>query len=1163
MQLAVSLALRQGARRTGWKSGEPALSERANSEETSAQEILRKAIAEDVPIVAILGQSIHRGSDGRDSACLAALGRLGIDGSSWNDVFSKGRLRPEFYEWLAERFERRTPSRELASIADVHFSAVFTSSIDPFLKNMFGTDGRIPEPVLVGDPPPPISRSKLKPRIYYLFGMTGAGKFQPPLSRLEQRARRAQHATPMLNGLFDVTTPLGVVVVAGLSAGSDWLDTSEVLGHLSRAATESVLWFGPDPEFKGEDAEIFAELIESKLVIRDERSLGTVIAEAELLPDASQLQAWNEPGIVSFSDGRRLVTTPSMRLSTEASASIIDDAWMDQLEPLEGSLQENSFSLFHSIPSNARTLFDGVRRDYAFQRDFERELIEVVDKAVKNHSNERGAIVVSGQSGVGKSLALHRIAVSIRKKKSAAVLFARDRLPLAVELGAFLSDVDRLDQVTLLIVDALAAPKRYDTLLESFRSRGHRIVVLGSSYSAELVDHRHEGRLITAKAKLSDDERKALVELSERFNPGQVLKNDLTASEHALAQFFWQLPQSRSSLARGLGQEARRTERVLRDRGRSKKPVKQVGALAFALLEAGYRSEAPILNQHPEVNDQNDSAGKLIDYIMACSRVHRWVPINLVLRALMSENLSSQSGIDIDLVRDLFEGNDLFRWRYHDNSEDQLLVGARLQLEAQLICDQRLGGAAYEARIILELVANATRAGPDGAEETRFVADIVYALGPDGPLGERYFESYGEIATVLTSLRKSRGVRNARLMLQEATLRRHFIRKNENRLSDEERLRHLDEGREAVEEALNGISSPHDGLRAGRRTIEYLWVERAATYGFLATSAARNKEPTDLVWANYLAARQAIRNATSKSGTYFPIDISLWTALGLLEADIDFGIEQSAELRADIEATIDTVDIEDLDSSQAESFQRQRLRAAELVGNLDMSDEAFHALEQVGSAVGYYFRAKRLSPAISIEQESISAEQIEQASVAARYLLQYRDRVSDDSRCMRLLLRCLWLWKTESQLLRGLHQPLPYSDHDRSEVLGVLTDLSYSTGEDLQPNIRYLVAVFRWLSGDEKTAIEQFRQLARDTEYIEGKRVLPRNVIAGATREPLIFSGIVQRQIGDKRWSIHVGELNRKVDLVEGGWARDVSIGKELKFSIAFNYLGPIAARPN
>ena len=137
-------------------------------------------------------------------------------------------------------------------------------------------------------------------------------------------------------------------------------------------------------------------------------------------------------------------------------------------------------------------------------------------------------------------------------------------------------------------------------------------------------------------------------------------------------------------------------------------------------------------------------------------------------------------------------------------------------------------------------MSNATRAGQEGAEETRFVADIVYALGPDGPMGERYFESYGEIARALTALRKGRGVRNARLMLQEATLRRHFIRRNEAKITDEDRTQHLDEAREAVEEALADIASPNGGLRAGRRTIEYLWVERAATYGFLATSAARS-----------------------------------------------------------------------------------------------------------------------------------------------------------------------------------------------------------------------------------------------------------------------------------------------------------------------------------
>ena len=169
-----------------------------------------------------------------------------------------------FFGWLNERFERRNPPQELASVADAHLSVVFTSSFGPVLKNLFGTDGREPKLIPTGDPPPPVSRSKLRPRIFYFFGMTRAGKFQPPTNRHALSARRSQHATPMLNTLFDVATPLGVIVVDGLRAGNDWLSPSEILGQLSRAPTESVLWFGPNPGFKEEDEKIFAELIKAR-----------------------------------------------------------------------------------------------------------------------------------------------------------------------------------------------------------------------------------------------------------------------------------------------------------------------------------------------------------------------------------------------------------------------------------------------------------------------------------------------------------------------------------------------------------------------------------------------------------------------------------------------------------------------------------------------------------------------------------------------------------------------------------------------------------------------------------------------------------------------------------------------------------------------------------
>lgn len=1133
------------------------------SEIKSAEEILRAAIKDDRPLVGIIGQSIGLPNSAGECLMTSALARLGLSGTSWKDLFSRGPIQPELYAWLNERFERRSPARDLIDIADTHFSAIYTSSFDPTIRNLFATDGREPEPVVVGDPPPPISRSKLNPRIYYLFGITGAGTYQPPKSVVELKTRRVRHAVPMLNTVLDVATPLGIILVDGFKAGEDWLDPGELIGQMSEAPRGSVIWFGADPGVRGEDDDIFRALVSEGIIVRDERRLASVLAEIRASDPTPNLQVWNEQGVISFIGGKKFITTPSIRLSTEASSSIVDDAWTDTLDPESESKRRNSFSIFHSIPSSPRLLFDGVRRGFAFTRDFEEELFALTERALRDHSKEKGAIVLCGQSGIGKSIALFRLASRVRENKTAAVLVARDRVPMAAELGSFLSEVDKLDQVTLLLIDAHASPKRYDSLLESFRSRGHRVVIVGTSYKLALPEQRHDGKLLEAPADLSDKEKGALQDLATKYGADSATKFQIERSQHALAQFFWSLPQSRSVLSSGLGKEARATERSLRERGRTRKPVEHVTALAFALLEAGYRAESPILQANDDVDEHDAAAAKIIDYVMACSRVHRWVPVNLLLRAVVSDSLNSQRGVGTELVRELFDGHDLFRWRYSDNTDDELLVGARLQLEAQLICDQRMGGALHEARRIIDLISSATRAGPEGSEETRFVAEIVFALGPDGPLGERYAEAYREIAEELTCLRRNRGVKNARLMLQEATLRRHFIRRNDRHLRPEETELLLDDARDAVEEALSELQSPQGGMRAGRRTIENLWVERAATYGYLATSAARNGRSPETIWANYLAAREAARKASGKVDTYYPLDISLWMPLDILDSGTDLGVEKAAELQADIMSTIDIVGHSDLDGAQLELFQRQRLRAGQSFDLSDISEDAFRALEEVGSTVGYYFRAKRLAPALDADRDEVSEEELTQARQAAEYLLRHRDRTSDDPRCLRLLLSCLWLSRSRSRLFRGLRRPIPHSTADLSLISEVLADLAYSLGGEVQPKYRYLSALMAWCLGDENQAVQKFRELARDTEYVEGGRVLPRHILTDPSGAPILFSGTVERKIGDRRWSIHVRDLNRNVDLVEGRAWKDISLGKEIRgFSIAFNYLGPIADSP-
>ncbi len=278
----------------------------AENDLNDAELALRNAISEDLPIVAVLGQSAGWKKSSLDTVLRSALNKLNIDGNSWSKIFSTGEINKEFYPWLNERFERRSPSPELLSLADTHLSAVYTSAIDPVIKNLFETESRKPEMVLSGNPVPPISRSKLKPRFYFLFGVTGSGAFEPPRNRFELNSRRTQHAAPMLATILDTATPLGLVVIDGISGRDDWLNISDLLGQISFAPKGSILWFGNKPDLDSEDSEFFSDLLNRGVICRDIRSLGLVLAEikAAEIDDKSALREMQSESFGTILDSK-------------------------------------------------------------------------------------------------------------------------------------------------------------------------------------------------------------------------------------------------------------------------------------------------------------------------------------------------------------------------------------------------------------------------------------------------------------------------------------------------------------------------------------------------------------------------------------------------------------------------------------------------------------------------------------------------------------------------------------------------------------------------------------------------------------------------------------------------------------------------------------------
>jgi hypothetical protein len=162
----------------------------------------------------------------------------------------------------------------------------------------------------------------------------------------------------------------------------------DVVGAIGKSSPGQVLWFGGVPKLPNDDAIDFNAAVETGRIVVEGDRLGTIVAELralgqlpELLPSESE-----EVGVVSLGDDRQLSTTPEERLHVEAVASIVDDSWTASLSPLGSDAEYATFRRFHGDLEGPRLLVEGVRRGFAIERSFEKELLREVKNALADHA---------------------------------------------------------------------------------------------------------------------------------------------------------------------------------------------------------------------------------------------------------------------------------------------------------------------------------------------------------------------------------------------------------------------------------------------------------------------------------------------------------------------------------------------------------------------------------------------------------------------------------------------------------------------------------------------------------------------------------------------------------------------------------------------------------
>lgn len=1123
-----------------------------------AGEVLVTALSEGDPLVLVLGQDAMTEGGLADAVLQASQNRLGIASAletGWRGVIGAMPLPETFFQWLAERYARAVPPGWAQSMAGLPWSAIFTSSFDPTLTSLFRNAFRQPQAILTSSEVPPMARSLSRTPIYYLFGRAGSSDSHAlaPVTNSQLRIRRTIHAVPMLNRVVDAATALGFVVIDGYSPEADWLEDDTLLATIDRLPPQRVLWFGWDPARNKYPQEVL-DLVTQGHVLVETARLGAYVAQLEVAGRMDDLapQHFSGPGVISYAGDKRTVVPPELRIQVEAACLVVDDSWSSFLEPLGDDARYSAFVRFHGDVDGPRAMVDGTRRQFAITRDFEALLVSLVREGIESHSRLRDPIVVHGQSATGKSVSLARLVSHLRDGRRAAVLYSTTRLPQASEVSEFCELAERTGALsTVLICDCNAPIGRYRELLQSLRSRGRRVVVVGTSYRAVDFDRALPREFVEAPSVLSDRERNDLRALVNSFS-GHENVRDVGHDRSVLAALYRSLPASRYRLSAGLSSEARSVEVKLRGRAGTTTD-EALSPIAQQLIALGLASkDTRVLEQTlwETVVDADDSAGKLVDLVMAAGQLNCAIPINLLMRAVSTERKSS----DLTSMVRLFKGLDLFRWQESDTRGEDLLVSPRLTLEAELLCRRRLLGPEAEAQQLLALIRAARSALDFGGGERRFLIDLVQKLGPDGPMKTRYRFSYIEVARALTLLRTELGVEDPRLALQESVLRRSAIRENASTSESVPGL--LEEARDAVQGAIDSLAIR--GGRGSARAKANLIVERATIFGFLAVQESKSEANPDKIWSAYLAARTAAQSAIGTTDVYNPLDVALWTPADLLR-DGRLAEIRRLELHADIQSVLDRVDPDALSIDQRERFYSRLHALGGLLDLPDMSELALQALDAEGSAAGVFLRARQVGPIHGPGE--LAAPDKSRAAGAVAILESAWGLTSRDERCLRYLIACRWIAETGQWPLRGERKAIPASFETRRALLRALQALRDLGAIERDHGLLYLEAVFLWLGTEESQATRLWRDLSRDTEFSDSRRVMRRLLLTDESGRPRSFEGRIESEMEPGRFSIWVEPLGRRVQVLGRDFPRfELAYGRPLpRFGVAFNYIGPIA----
>lgn len=1069
-----------------------------------------------------------------------------------------------FLDWLYERSRRFAVSEHLEVIAQYPWVGVWSSAIDSVWADAFEKSWREVQKVFAETYRPPDPRNRHRLHCTFLYGSVTRSDpdERVPTTRVEYLQRRAI-AQALVRRLIPILGPTGTLAVEAFDT-NDWFTIDDLIGLVAQMQLDQCHLFSADPALL-ERPEI-AELLARRLLTAHQSSLAVTLTAAhqagtlELGPPADQGDLQR---VVSFA-GRPRTVPRDLWVTVTSAAHLLDETALVEPTPVSPDAAYAAFRRFLG-GADGRPDWESFARGFAFDREFQSIVLDAVEHAAEHHDLLERPIVVHGATGTGKTTALAAIAYQLAQSRRYPILFVDNRAVAAIDadvVDAFAKWAeDEGSRATVAVWDGMLDLDAYDRLARFFASRGRRVVVLGTAYRVPESVSRRRPELIEAPSDLSPDEIGRLTHFLARFDEHLAHVGRLAAIDSSFLVFLYRLlPPSRAAVRSGVLRELERTERTIVRRasalGVEREPRT---ALGWALLEAGLLEELKLDADGIGLpGEQFKVVEDLMSLVMVAGQLGLAVPLELLLRAAGRDGHAS-------LVK-LLDDVDLVRWI--EDPAGNFLLGARSRLEAQLITRARLGTLSAEVEFARRLLVEVSDSDVAlaGRAEIDFAIGFVRALGAQGPNPDRYFPEYRTLADALRELREDRGVQNPRLMLQEANLLREWsIKQLRNEaLMDETRssaIKALLEASNVLAVALD-LASP-DRNRALRDRLN---VELAAT---LATRAQALNAVDSLAEERarlFGEARRVALEARAKDQvSYYPVDVLAWATRDALRAEL-LDEAQRADSVAEVLSAFDLLDPDELDASQIQRYYERQQELGDLVGEVQIADDAFAALLTAKSGAGVFLRARGMAgPRVLARQ--FAPEDVDRMTMALEFLARYEDVVRADVRCLNLRLDLWWLLRTGQRPFADERFCLPFDQATWLHAVELLQPLEGLDTSYRDAQVRFLHGVADFHLGDYTAAFDSFAEVERRSIEVRGRRRIIRTYLASNPRgEPVLYRGTISSiSRGQRRGEVYVEDLRRRVTFIPSEFGtRDLKRGDNLgEFHIAFNFLGIIADPPS